>query len=155
LHVQNDEIHEKSNRINSVVSAGFSSKQRYSTAAAGVYSKSSEKPAGLSQSAFTKKKSSIKDSGSVYRNAEESGRNMADSSYSTVKKKYQMDKKSTQTELIISNKDIKFVTVNMLNMNLRSVNLSGNKIQSLPNEICDLVHLEDLSIFKNHVNKLP
>tara|TARA_B110000285_G_scaffold227158_1_gene287986 strand:+ start:1300 stop:1500 length:201 start_codon:yes stop_codon:yes gene_type:complete len=66
-----------------------------------------------------------------------------------------MDKKSTQTELIIANKDLKFITVNMLNMNLKSLNLSGNKIQTLPTEICDLVNLEELSIFKNYVNKLP
>jgi len=35
-----------------------------------------------------------------------------------------MDKKSTQTEMTITKKDIKFITVNMLNMNLKEVDLS-------------------------------
>ena len=146
---------EQRHRISSIVSAGFASKQGYSTNAAGVYNKSSDKPVGLSQSNFQRKRSSVRDSGSVYRADEGSGRNLNDLSSTTAKKKYQMDKKSTQTELVIANKDLKFITVNMLNMNLKSLNLSGNKIQTLPTEICDLVNLEELSIFKNYVNKLP
>jgi hypothetical protein len=39
-----------------------------------------------------------------------------------------MDLKSTQVEMKIIAKDIKFVTVNMLNPNLRIINLSDNKI---------------------------
>lgn len=49
-----------------------------------------------------------------------------------------MDKKSNLTELVISKKDIKFVTVNMLNMNLKIINLQSNKIKLLPDEICDI-----------------
>jgi len=61
-------------------------------------------------------------------------------SRSTYKKKnYTMDLKSTQTEMKIVAKDIKFVTVNMLNPNLRLINLSDNKILYLPDEICDLM----------------
>ena len=41
-----------------------------------------------------------------------------------IMKRYQMDKKSTQTELKITKKDIKFITVNMLNMNLKEINFS-------------------------------
>ena len=44
----------------------------------------------------------------------------------------------------ITAKDIKFVTINMLNPNLRIVNLSDNKIQYLPDEICDLIQLIEL-----------
>ena len=43
-------------------------------------------------------------------------------------------------------KDLKFVTVNMLNPNLRIINLSDNKIQSLPDEICDLTQLIELYV---------
>jgi Leucine-rich repeat (LRR) protein len=66
-----------------------------------------------------------------------------------------MDRKSQQTELKIIGKDIKFVTVNMLNMNLRSINLSENKILYLPEEIGDLKDLEELKIDNNNLKKLP
>ena len=66
-----------------------------------------------------------------------------------------MDRKSQQTELKIIGKDIKFVTVNMLNMNLRKVNLSENKILYLPDEIGELHDLEELKIDNNNLKKLP
>ena len=66
-----------------------------------------------------------------------------------------MDRKSQQTELKILGKDIKFVTVNMLNMNLRNINLSENKILYLPEEIGDLKDLEELKIDNNNLKKLP
>jgi len=66
-----------------------------------------------------------------------------------------MDRKSQQTELKIIGKDIKFVTVNMLNMNLRRINLSENKILYLPEEIGDLKDLEELKIDNNNLKKLP
>lgn len=50
-----------------------------------------------------------------------------------------MDFKSTQTEMNIIGKDIKFVTVNMLNPNLKTINLSENKLVNLPDEICELM----------------
>ena len=48
-------------------------------------------------------------------------------------------------------KDIKFVTVNMLNPNLRVINLSDNKILNLPDEISELMQLLELSIQKNNI----
>lgn len=62
-----------------------------------------------------------------------------------------MDKKSTQTELKITKKDIKFITVNMLNMNLKEINFSQNKILYLPDEMCELRNLEKLEIDKNNL----
>lgn len=49
---------------------------------------------------------------------------------------YQMDQKSTQTSLKITSRGVKFLTVNMLNMNLTHISLHRNKIQALPSEIC-------------------
>jgi Leucine-rich repeat (LRR) protein len=74
---------------------------------------------------------------------------------SNIKKKYSMDKKSNLTELIISKKDIKFVTVNMLNMNLKIIKLSSNKISFLPDEICEIKNLQELYVDKNCISKLP
>ena len=62
-----------------------------------------------------------------------------------------MDKKSTQTELKITKKDIKFITVNMLNMNLKEINFSQNKILYLPDEMCELRYLEKLELDKNNL----
>ena len=67
------------------------------------------------------------------------------------KKSYTMDLKSTQTELIIKQKDFKFITVNMLNMNLRLINLSENKIMYLPDEICELNQLIEMRVEKNNL----
>jgi hypothetical protein len=39
-----------------------------------------------------------------------------------------MDKNSNQIDLIICQKNIKYITVNMLNMNLKFINLSANKL---------------------------
>ena len=44
------------------------------------------------------------------------------------KKQYRMSQKSNQTELVIAAKNMKFLTVNMLNMNLVKVDLHLNKI---------------------------
>jgi Leucine-rich repeat (LRR) protein len=60
-----------------------------------------------------------------------------------------MDKKSNQTSLVITRKDIKFVTVNMLNMNLKCINLGHNKLMYLPDEIGLLKNLEELICEKN------
>ena len=77
-------------------------------------------------------------------------------SRSTYKKKnYTMDQKSTQTELLITGKDIKFVTVNMLNMTLKLINFSENKILYLPDEICDLSNLAELRLERNNLQQLP
>lgn len=54
------------------------------------------------------------------------------------KKQYRMDHRSTQTCLEIVGKSMKFLTVNMLNLNLVQITLAQNKIRSLPKEICQL-----------------
>ena len=48
-------------------------------------------------------------------------------------------------------KDIKFITVNMLNMNLKEINFSQNKILYLPDEMCELRYLEKLELDKNNL----
>ena len=78
-----------------------------------------------------------------------------DTSTSVVRKKYQMSKTSTQKELLITKKDIKFVTVNMLNMNLTTINLSFNKILYIPDEVCSLHNLASLRIDHNNIKHLP
>lgn len=49
-----------------------------------------------------------------------------------------MDSRSNQTCLDIVGKGMKFLTVNMLNLNLVQITLAQNKIRSLPKEICQL-----------------
>lgn len=78
-----------------------------------------------------------------------------DTSTSVVRKKYQMSQTSTQKELLVTKKDIKFVTVNMLNMNLTTVNLSFNKILYIPDEVCSLHSLASLRIDHNNIKHLP
>ena len=65
------------------------------------------------------------------------------------RKRYQMDQRSTQTKLVVAKKDIKYLTVNMLNKNLIEIDLSGNKIGSLPDELCTLSCLETLDLSSN------
>ncbi len=66
-----------------------------------------------------------------------------------------MDKNSNQIDLIICQKNIKYITVNMLNMNLKFINLSANKLQYLPDEITDLKQLVFLKIDRNIIKYLP
>ena len=68
------------------------------------------------------------------------------------RKRYQMDQRSTQTKLVIAKKDIKYLTVNMLNMHLVEIDLSGNKISSLPDELCTLANLETLDLGSNQLS---
>ena len=71
------------------------------------------------------------------------------------RRRYQMDERSTQTRLAILDKDIKYVTVNMLNKNLIEIDLSGNKIGQVPDEICVLTKLQDLNLKCNRLKELP
>lgn len=71
------------------------------------------------------------------------------------KKRYQMDQKSTQTHLVIAKKDLKFITVNMLNMKLQTVDFSDNKLVTLPDEICELSQLKQLKLDRNVLQRLP
>lgn len=47
-------------------------------------------------------------------------------------------------DLCMPNKDLKFLTVNMLSTNLKLIDLQGNKLASLPDEITDILCLEKL-----------
>lgn len=50
---------------------------------------------------------------------------------------------------------MKFLTVNMLNLNLREINLHKNQIKELPPEICKLRDLQILHIDHNLLESLP
>ena len=52
------------------------------------------------------------------------------------KKRYEMSKPSMQKELKVKKKGIKYLTVNMLNINLQHLDLTFNNIESLPDELC-------------------
>ena len=58
-------------------------------------------------------------------------------------------------ELSIPNKDIKFITVNMLCRNLKNIDIQNNKLESLPEEIGDLLFLERLKLDHNLLKRLP
>lgn len=66
-----------------------------------------------------------------------------------------MSQTSTQTTLTIAAKNMKFLTVNMLNMNLVVIDLHQNKIKSLPSEICQLAQLKQLNLDNNLLSSLP
>jgi Leucine-rich repeat (LRR) protein len=66
-----------------------------------------------------------------------------------------MSENSNQKEIIISKKDIKFVTVNMLNLQLLHIDVSNNKIIYLPDEICLLSKLVTLKVEHNNLKFLP
>ena len=51
-------------------------------------------------------------------------------------RKYEMSNNSTEIVLDVKGKDLKYLTINMLNMNLVHVNIAKNKITKLPEEIC-------------------
>ena len=73
---------------------------------------------------------------------------------SFVRKKYDMSK-SIQKSLNIVKRDIKYITVNMLNMNLKEIDFSDNKIVYFPDEICNLNNLTKLVSDRNHLRMLP
>ena len=52
-------------------------------------------------------------------------------------------------------KDLKFIAVNMLGRNLKIIDLQGNKLESLPEEVSDLVYLEKLKLDNNQLKYLP
>ena len=53
------------------------------------------------------------------------------------------------------NKQLKFITVNMLSTNLKMIDIKGNKLSSLPEEVANLHSLEKLQISNNLITKLP
>jgi len=61
-------------------------------------------------------------------------------------RKYEMNNNSNEIVLDVKGKDLKYLTINMLNTNLIHVNISKNKISKLPEEICQLQRLETLNI---------
>lgn len=52
-------------------------------------------------------------------------------------------------------KELKFITVNMLSKNLKLIDLQNNKIETLPEEISDLIYLEKLKLDNNQLKHLP
>lgn len=71
------------------------------------------------------------------------------------KKRYEMSKPSMQKELKVKKKGIKYLTVNMLNMNLQHLDLTFNNIEHLPDELCQLSHLYSLHLDHNNIRHLP
>jgi len=61
-------------------------------------------------------------------------------------RKYEMNNNSNEIVLDVKGKDLKYLTINMLNTNLIHVNISKNKISKLPEEICKLQRLETLNV---------
>ena len=71
------------------------------------------------------------------------------------KKRYQMSQNSRLFDLVLPSKDIKFITVNMLCKNLKIIDVQCNKLESLPEEIAELVFLEKLKLDSNLIKRLP
>lgn len=71
------------------------------------------------------------------------------------KKQYQMSQNSRLFDLVLPSKDIKFITVNMLCKNLKIIDVQCNKLESLPEEIAELVFLEKLKLDSNIIKRLP
>lgn len=66
-----------------------------------------------------------------------------------------MDQRSNQTKLSFIKRDIKFLTVNMLNKNLVEIEVQNNKIKYLPDELCELSNLAMLNCSSNLIETLP
>jgi Leucine-rich repeat (LRR) protein len=58
-------------------------------------------------------------------------------------------------DLSMPNKDLKYITVNMLSKNLKLIDLQNNRIEYLPEEIADLKYLEKLKVDSNNLKCLP
>ena len=59
-------------------------------------------------------------------------------------KGYQMSQNSRVKDLQLPNKQLKFITVNMLSTHLKFIDVQGNKLSSLPEELANLHSLEKL-----------
>ena len=64
-------------------------------------------------------------------------------------KKYQLDPNSQQTELKMASMNLKFVSLNLFSKKLVSIDLSENKIRSLPEEFVTIAPLQLLKIDNN------
>ena len=71
------------------------------------------------------------------------------------RKQYHMSQNAFLFDLSMPNKDLKFVTVNMLSKNLKLIDLQNNRIESLPEEISELLFLEKLKVDANNLTCLP
>lgn len=71
------------------------------------------------------------------------------------KKQYAISENPNFIDLNLANKDIKYLTVNMLSRNLKAVDIQSNKIESVPEELSMLVYLEKLKLDNNLLKRLP
>lgn len=71
------------------------------------------------------------------------------------KRQYHISQNALLFELSMPNKDLKFISVNMLCKNLKFIDLQSNKLESLPEEISDLIFLEKLKVDNNQLKSLP
>ena len=65
------------------------------------------------------------------------------------KRQYHISQNTLLFELQMPSKDLKFISVNMLCKNLKIIDLQNNKLESLPEEISDLMFLEKLKVDNN------
>lgn len=70
-------------------------------------------------------------------------------------KKYNVSENANLFDLSLQNKELKYITVNMLSRNLKLIDLQNNKLESLPEEVSDLCFLEKLKVDHNVLKVLP
>ena len=83
------------------------------------------------------------------------GAAQAISSLKNNKKLYQISDNSVLFDLSMPQKDLKCISINMLSKNLKIIDLQNNKLETLPEEISDLMHLEILKLDYNNLKQLP
>ena len=71
------------------------------------------------------------------------------------RRKYQIDQNPQLTELKMPRINLKFVSLNLFSKNLLNIDLSENKIKSLPEEIATISTLQVLKIDQNLITSLP
>ena len=70
-------------------------------------------------------------------------------------RRYHIDQNSQLTDLKMPRINLKFVSLNLFSKNLINIDLSENKIKSLPQEISTISTLQNLQIESNLIECLP
>lgn len=71
------------------------------------------------------------------------------------KRSYNISETALLFDLSMPNKELKFISINMLSSNLKLIDLQNNKLESLPEEISNLRYLEKLKVDHNRLTELP
>lgn len=72
-----------------------------------------------------------------------------------VNRRHHLDPNPQLKELHMPQMNLKFVSLNLFSKNLLSVDLSENKIKSLPEEVAMITTLQTLKIDGNQIEALP